>query len=235
MRFALLLRDDYSGAPIADGGQLFLVNGRPARPIRKPEGFYVFLAPPGPVPDAESRWTVQIESPRHFPRTVHISAPQLDPHMPLCTVQMYRRPHTGFSDCAWLEAAAPPGTLAVALYGPDPPLALARFSPDGTGLYLQGYAAANLLWRRLCVGEGQDAELFTLTARRTDGGYGIDHSPAREHPAGTPVYLAACGPAGAGGRCSIPVRPGSGAPLTVRIYDEEAMRWRETSCAAGHS
>lgn len=233
MRFALLLRDDYSGAPIADGGQRFLLNGRPARPIRKPDGFYVFLEPSGR--EDAGPWTVQIESPRHFPRTVRVDPAALPAGDPLYTVRLYRRPHAGFADCAWLEAAAPPGLVAAALFADDPPLALGRFSPDGTAVYLQGYAAANLLWRRLCVGDGPGAELFTLTARRPDGGYGLDHPPARDHPPGSPIYWAACAPAMAGGRCSIPVRPGSGAPAAVRIYDEEAMQWQETWFAPAHS
>ena len=44
MRFALLLKDDFSGATVAGAGQRFLVDGRPVTPVRKPDGFYVFLA-----------------------------------------------------------------------------------------------------------------------------------------------------------------------------------------------
>lgn len=229
VRFALLLKDDYSGATIADGGQRFFVDGRAARPIRKPEGFFVFTDPPGAPPGPAEGWDVRIESPRHFPRMVHIDAARLAKDMPLCTVAMYRQPHSGFADCEWLEAAAPPGMLAVALAGEDPPLALRGFSEDGAAIYLRGYTAENLLWRRVCVGEGDEAELFTLTARRADGGYGVDRPPGFSHAEGEAVRFAAAAPAGADGRCSIPVRPGWLArPREVRIFDEEAMRWRET-------
>ena len=229
VRFALLLKDDFSGATIADGGQRFLVNGRPARPIRKPEGFFVFTAPPGPGPDHEREWEVRVESPRHFPRTVHIRAQDLPPGMPLRLLPMYRRPHSGFADCDWFEAKAPPGILAAALFGQDPPLALKEFSPDGAAVYLRGYTASNLAWRRVCVGDGDDAELFTLTCRRPDGGYGVDHPPHMPRQPGEPVYLAACAPATEQGRCSIPLRPGTAADKArLRLYDEEAMRWQET-------
>lgn len=229
VRFALLLKDDFSGATIADGGQRFFVNGRPARPIRKPEGFFVFTAPPGPGPDPEREWEVRVESPRHFPRTVRIQAGELPPGMPLRLVQMYRRPHSGFADCEWFEAKAPPGLLAVASIPQDPPLALKSFSEDGAAIYLRGYTAANLVWRRVCVGEGDGAELFTLTSRRSDGGYGVDHPPGKPWEAGAPVCLAACAPVSDQGRCSIPLRPGWRMdPARLRLYDEEAMRWQET-------
>ena len=217
VRFALLLKDGFSGATVADGGQRFLINGRPARPLRKPDGFFVFTAPPGPGPDPEQRWDVWIESTRYFPG------------MPLRLVTLYRRPHSGFADCAWFEAKGPPGKLAAALWDADPPLALKGVSADGRAVYLRGYTAVNLIWRRVCIGDGPGAALFTLTARRPDGGYELDPAPTASWPDGTPVYLADCAPDLAAGRYSIPIRaPRPGRQPQLRYYDEEAMRWQET-------
>lgn len=229
VRFALLLKDDFSGATVADGGQRFLVNGRPARPLRKPDGFFVFTAPPGPGPDPEQHWDVQIESTRYFPRRIFLRAEDLPPGMPLRMVPLYRRPHSGFADCAWFEAKGPPGKLAAALWEADPPLALKGFSADGRTIYLRGYTAVNLVWRRICIGDGPDAALFTLTARRSDGGYELDPPPADRWPDGTPVYLADCAPDLGAGRYSIPVRAlRSDRQPQIRYYDEEVMRWQET-------
>lgn len=228
VRFALLLKDDFSGATIADGGQRFLVNGRPARPIRKPEGFFVFTTAFVPGPEPEDGWEVRIESTRYFSRTMRIRADTLPDSMPLCLVPMYRRPHSGFADCDWFEAKGPPGRLAVLLFQEDPPLALKAFSDGGQTIRLRGFMAANLVWRRICVGDGARAELFTLTARRADGSYQVDHGTRRRWKEGTPVYLAACAPAQEDGRYSVPIRPGwSGRKPIVRWYDEEAMRWQE--------
>ena len=226
MRFALLLKDDFSGATVADGAQRFFVDGHPERPVRKPEGFYVFLTPRGH--DGETSWRVRIESARYMARelVVETIAP---PETPLRIVQLYRRPGGGFLDCGWLEAKAPPGKLAVALLDGGAPLALRGFSDDGRSLALSGYTAANLLWRRVCIGEGRAGELFTLTARTPDGGYAVDHPPRIAHGPGEPVRIAACGCADADGRCGIPVRPEWKAQAAgVQIYDEEAMHWLET-------
>lgn len=228
MRFALLLKDDFSGATVADGAQRFFIDGAPARPVRKPDGFYVFLTPHGRSPG--SSWRVRIESPRYEARELTVEADPRPPHAPLRIVQMYRRPGGGFRDCRWLEAKAPPGKLAVALVdGGDTPLALRGFSEDGRSLALSGYTAANLLWRRVCVGEGHAGELFTLTARTPEGGYAVDHPPCIAHPGGAPVRIAACGSADALGRCGIPVRPEWLERVnTILNYDEEAMQWLET-------
>ena len=224
VRFALLLKDDFSGATLTDGGQRFFVDGRPARPVRKPEGFFVFTG------EERESWDVRIESARYFPRTVHIRAADLAPGMPLCTVRLYRRPHCGFADCGWLETFAPPGCLAAALADTDPPLTLKGLNG---GLRLRGYTARNLTGCRVCVGEGDTAELFALTSRLPDG-YGVDRPARHDHGEGEPVRLAFCAVADETGRCSIPVHPGTG-PAQIRWYDEEAMQWREISCARAHS
>lgn len=229
VRFALLLKDGFSGATVADGGQRFWVNGRPARPLRKPDGFFVFTAPPGPGPDPEHHWEVWIESTRYFPRRVWVDADDLPPGMPLRLVTLYRRPHSGFADCAWFEAKGPPGKLAAALWDADPPLALKGFSADGQVVYLRGYTAVNLVWRRVCIGAGAKAALFTLTGRRPDGGYTLEPPPTDSWPDGTPVYLADCAPDLGAGRYSIPIRdPRPDQQPQLRYYDEEAMRWQET-------
>lgn len=228
VRFALLLKDDFSGATIADGGQRFFVNGRPARPIRKPEGFFVFTGASAPGKEPAEGWEVRIESTRYFPRTLRIHPDTLPARMPLRLVQMYRRPHSGFADCDWFEAKGPPGRLAALLFQEDPPLALKAFSADRETIYLRGYMAANLVWRRICVGSGAGAELFTLTCRRPDGGYRVDHPPGRRWKEGAAVRLAACAPARDDGRCSVPIPPGwADKNPVVRWYEEEAMRWQE--------
>lgn len=233
LQFALLLKDDFSGATIADGGQRFFVDDRPVQPVRKPEGFFAFVRPPGAPPESKKGWRVRIESARYQTRTLHLRPDDLPPGQPLHIVQMYRKPHSGFTDCTWLEAAAPPGMLGVALLDDgETPLTLRGFGADGKTLSLCGYTTANLLWRRVCVGKGKRAELFTLTEKGADGSYTVDRPPRRSHKEGESVRLAACGPADAAGRCTIPL--GSGwQPLspTVLAYDEEVRQWRETLSA----
>ena len=233
MRFALLLKDDFSGATVAGAGQRFLVDGRPVTPVRKPDGFYVFLAEPNERPKPKTVWRVTVESAHYETRTVRIRADTLEENGALYTVQLYRKPHSGFSDCRWMEAEAVPGILAVALIdGGDAPLSLRGLSEDGRSLRLAGYSAANLLWRRVYVGKGRKAELFTLTGRTAEGAYTLDRAARWPHEPGEPVLLAACAPADASGLCRIPLRPEwENAEKTILAYDEEAMRWRATSCA----
>ena len=228
MRFALLLKDDCSGATVTDGAHRFFLDGAPAAPVRKPDGFYVFLTPHGQKPGTS--WRVRIESARYQTKELTVDAQSLAPNMPLRVVQLYRKPHSGFLDCRWLEAEAPPGALAVALLdGGDAPLSLRGFADDGRSLTLYGYTAANLLWQRVCVGEGRAGELFTLTERTPNGGYAVDHPPRIAHSEGEPIRLAACGLANAQGRAEIPMRPEwLERANTVLQYDEEAMRWLET-------
>lgn len=216
VRFVLLLLDDYSGANTAGGGHLFIVDGRAAHPVRKPEGCYVFTGPPG------REAVVQILSASYCTRTVRVP-----PYSgQVCTVRLFRRPKTSFSDCDWADGVLRPGLLAVGLIGDSAPPRLREIGTSPPSLRLQGYYPQSLRGLCLCIGSGAGRELLMLGEKREDGSYVLAAPPRFEHHAGEALLRAGCAPCDAQGHYSIPVPPGTApAQLTVLGYDEEAQRW----------
>lgn len=221
VRFALLLRDDYSGKNTAGGGHLFHVNGRLAQPIRKPDGYYVFTDPAG------GDYTVTITSAHYCTSTIRIRAGDLPPGQPVETVRLYRRPWAPFSDCEWLEETMRPGALAVALVGWEQPLCLRELSTGGPpGFWAQGYFAPGIAGQRLYLGKGKNRELLAVGAHRSDGSYELERAARKKHSPGEEMLRACCAPCDSAGHCCIPVPPGAKDRI-VRLlsYDEEADRW----------
>lgn len=230
VRFVLLLKDDFSGAPTPPGGHAFRVDGRPVQPVRKDGGYFVFTGPPGGTAQ------VEICSAAYQPCTVRVYCAELPRLSPVQTVRLCRRPGLSFSDCGWLRGTARPNTMAVGLIGWEPPLLLREFCGEGrAGFRPVGYFAPNVSGQCLCLGEGKARELLAAGTRSADGSYTLDAPPKKKHAAGE-TFLRACrAPCGADGTYCMAVPPDT-PPRQVRVlcYDEEAGTW-ESLCVPAPS
>lgn len=212
--FVLRLLDDYTGA-VTDGGHLFLVDGRPARPVRKPEGCYVFLEPHGPC-------EIIIHSARYSSLTQRVDPAALPPEDPVLPVRLLRRGEIRFPGCDRLEGCAPPGATVYAFQPQDPPLIL-HGEREGV-LTLDGYTTKSLRGLRFSVGKGASMEFFSVDEKLPGGGYRIAPPLRRRHRQGEPVERVSACVAAPDGRFAVCVEPGA-AVREVQYYDEEEKKW----------
>lgn len=212
--FVLRLLDDFTGSA-SDGGHLFWVDGRAARPQRKPGGYYVFLEPRAPC-------EVVIESARYSPRTLRVDPESLDAEDPVLPVRLLRRGDLRFPDCGRFEGTAPPGVTVYAFAPEDPAL---TFQSEKYGVLTLGSYTAKPLWGlRFSVGQGNAREVFVMEEKLPDGGYRIRPELRRRHRPGEPVERASACLSAADGRFAVCTERGQ----TVReaqYYDEEAKKW----------
>ena len=212
--FVLRLLDDYTGAA-TDGGHLFLADGRPVHPVRKPEGFYVFLEPRGPC-------EISILSARYSPYAQRVDPAGLPPEDPVLAVRLLRRGEIRFPGCDRLEGTAPPGATVYALLPQNPPLAL-RGEREGV-LTLDGYTTKPLQGLRFSVGKGAAMERFAIVEKLPGGEYRIFPPLRRRHRQGEPVERVSACQAGPDGRFAVCVEPGA-AVREVQYYNEEEKKW----------
>lgn len=212
--FVLRLLDDFTGSA-SDGGHLFWVDGRAARPQRKPGGYYVFLEPRAPC-------EVVIESARYSPRTLRVDPRVAGRGRPGAPGAPAAPGDLRFPDCGRFEGTAPPGVTVYAFAPEDPAL---TFQSEKDGVLTLGSYTAKPLWGlRFSVGQGNAREVFVMEEKLPDGGYRIRPELRRRHRPGEPVERASACLSAADGRFAVCTERGQ----TVReaqYYDEEAKKW----------
>lgn len=212
--FVLRLMDDYTGST-ADGGHFFLVNGQPAQPVRKSEGYYVFLEPRAPC-------AVEIQSARYSPMELQVDPAALPSEDPVVPVRLLRRGDIRFPGCDRIEGCAPPGVTVYAFLPQDPPLTL-RGEREGV-LTLDGYTPKPLHGLRFPVGKGASRERFVVEEKLPGGGYRIHPPLKRRHKPGETVERVSACQAASDGRFAVCVDPGA-AVREIQYYDEEEKKW----------
>lgn len=212
--FVLQLLDDYTGE-LSDGGHTFQVDGRPARPVRKPGGYYVFLEPRAPC-------EVLIQSSRYSPMSLRVDPDTLPPENPVVPVRLLRRGDIRFPGCDRLEGCAPPGVTVYAFLPQDPPLTLR--GERGGVLTLDGYTPKSLQGLRFSIGKGASREWFVVEEKLPGGGYRIQPPFRRRHRQGEVVERASACLAAPDGRFAICVEPGA-VIGEAQYYDEEGKKW----------
>ncbi|MCL2056101.1 MAG: hypothetical protein FWH02_02650 [Oscillospiraceae bacterium] len=221
--FALLLYDEFDGAPITDPSVIFRWDGRLVTPLRKREGFYVFR---GLEPN---RAELEIERP-HFHKTrEYVDPGGLDPGYPVVRVRLARKFPGTFSDCEWLEGEYPEGCDVMAFAEE----ARARFSaPEEDRVTVLNCPAALLIGRRFSL-RPEKADTFLLTQSPAPGVYLADKKlPGSVKQVYYRAYLSKCGP---DGRYHIPVEFGQIGKITgTAFYDKGVGKWVYAS-ATGRS
>ena len=215
--FALLLLDDFTGEAAAGGGHRFWVDGEPARPIQKPDGYYIFTQPRAPC-------TVAVESGWYSPAALRVDPEDLDPAEPTVRLRLLRRGEIRFPGCERLEGLGPPGATVRAFLPEAPPLTLRE--GKGADLILGGYTAKPLRGLRFAVGEGKNRELFVVEEKRPDGSCRIHPPFQRRHKQGEAVERVSSCLCGPDGRYALCLEQGSGRRVReLSYYNEEVKRW----------
>ena len=220
VNFALLLYDDYSGAPLRDAGPFCCTGGRVVRPIRKPEGILVFTGLP-------SRPELTVECHHYRPETLRVDLAALEPDNPLVHLRMKREHKPFFRDCGWIRGKGPPGAEVMVL-AREPTLKLqsAERETNGTRLSMQGYVVDRLEGRRYALA-GKRPEDFILTGKVSSSTW---RTPAllRETPReGEAVYRAYRARCDNDGGFWMPVDPPDAGDTPKHLYcwNGEASRW----------
>lgn len=216
--FALLLYDEFNGAPITDPNVLFRWEGRNITPLRKREGFYVFCGLDCP------EIALEISRPHYLKKNRRIIKNRLDPGNPVVRERLMRAYPGTFSDCEWLHGTCPPDSEVLA-FSDDEQIKLQIQEDDGARIAVMGYATARLAGRRFAI-ERESGETFFFTQMLTPGVYRAD----RELPAALkgprPAIRAWLSKSGPDGCYHIPVERGQagGFPATA-FYREERGKW----------
>lgn len=225
MDFALLLYDEFDGAPIRDVNVQFMCGGLPLRPLHKRDGHYVFT---GPGRRAEE---IEVLRPRYHPYLLRVGrrAPGATPAV--VPVRLRREMADVWRDCAWISAQGPPGCPVLAL-GPKPAFHLHAVQKDGAppGITIAGSTLARLPGRRFAPAGGTDT--MVVTGQLAPGSYTVDALPkkAKEGMAFVRAWLNQSGP---DGRAYVPVEPTDGAyPGEVLFFDEERSKWAPVCATA---
>ncbi|MEG2174016.1 MAG: hypothetical protein RR135_00845 [Oscillospiraceae bacterium] len=224
VNFVLLFQDDFTGADLPEDGFQFWVNGRAFCPLKKPEGFYVFVGLTG------KSWTLTVKGTHFIPRTVTLCRDTLDPHNPIAILRLFRRGDLHFSDCALLRGHHRPGETVIALCPDTPPLKLRTLEAPTDGgpsrLTFMGYTPRVLTRHRFCMGTGASRELFVITARDQSGGYLSDRHFLHRHKEGEPILRAYGSICDTQGQFSIPIEEELKDTLqSIESYSEEVRQW----------
>ena len=231
---AVLVLDDFTGRPITTADLQVTAAELLDRPVRKGDGYFLFLDSPVP------RLTVTARAWAYHPATVQLELSALSPLRPVVKLRLTpNRNYSIPSQTTCLEGTALPGTMVQAFCLNDPkPLRLlydyTREGPEG-GRLLQLYdpAGSDLEGRRFALlrkGEEQ-AECFSVL----DCPEGVEGGCLLESPLGRdckkagatvlPVYTAQ---ADDSGRYFLPLRSLAVKAYTCRVQWKLPGRdWRE--------
>lgn len=91
--FAVCLFDDFTAARIMAGNILFLINGKAVRPVRKNDGYFVFVN----LPEAPVGYNLTIISQRYLRKEVLVKPQLLDPKMPVIKIKLLPSAQYGFN------------------------------------------------------------------------------------------------------------------------------------------
>lgn len=220
--FAALLQDDFTGADIPEDGFQFWIDGRRAIPIKKSEGFYVFVGVSG------NEWSLTVAGAHYSPRTVKFSRTALNPNNPVIVLRLFRKGGMYFPDCEQICGNHKPDEMVFALSNDKPPLNLQTSETKGgvSRLILLGYTPRPLLHHRFCIGTGKNRELFVITQKENDGSYLCDQPFRHQHKEGEPILRAWGTLCDRQGRFYIPIEAGMKDNIqTIESYSEEVRQW----------
>jgi hypothetical protein len=221
--FALLLNDEFDGAPITDANVLFLHDGRIVTPLRKREGFYVFLGLGQP------EIALKISRPHYHSVFKRVIKSGLDPGNPVEWVRLRRAYSDVFSDCDWLHGRAPPGAEVLAFSKEELKL---QIGEEQNRLTLLGQTAGRLLGRRFALTE-KNPETFLLTQSPAPGVYLSDKALDAPRGFAQSAIRAYLSKSGSDGCYHIPIEHGQSEKISgTAYYDRGKEQWVFASATA---
>lgn len=186
VNFALLLQDDFSGADLTELDFRFFVEEREVRPLKKPEGYYVFTGLTGQA------FAVRITCANYLPHTVRIEPQRLDAAQPVVTVRLYRRLNRHAQDCAWVTGTAQENSPVLLLDEKLPCLKVqALEEQEGKSLLLvQSFTVQSLCRQTFCIGGTKPPEPFVVVQKNAKGAYLLDRRLSGGCKSGAPLCRA---------------------------------------------
>jgi hypothetical protein len=214
--FALLLYDEFDGAPINDENVLFRHEGRIVTPLRKREGFYVFRD------FGEAQTELEISRPHYRKKIKRIVKSDLEPGNPVMHTRLHRAHPGNFADNEWLCGNCPPNSEVIA-FSRDK-RKVKKHGEDS--LAILGGTAAALIGRRFAF-DTKSGETFLLIRMTAPGIYLTGkniHVSSSEAPGNiVRVYRSKSGP---DGRYHIPVEFGQCENISgTAYYDRGKSKW----------
>ena len=216
---AVLVVDDFTGRPVVTPDVAVAAAGVLERPVRKKDGYFLFLDSPLPVLD------VTVQAWAYHPASVRVELAGLSPLRPVVKLRLTPNRNYGVpNETTCLEGSAPAGTDIRVLCENDPrPLRLlydyeTAGKLDGRLLQLYDPTASDPEGREFALlrkGESEP-ECFTVrkTAEEYEGGCVLAAPLARDcKKAGATVLPAAAVKADGDGRFFLPLRT-----LAVKTY-----------------
>jgi hypothetical protein len=236
---AVLVVDDFTGRPVATPDVVVTAAGLPGRPVRKKDGYYLFLDSPLPVLDVTVRaWA-------YHPAFVRVELESLSPLRPVVKLRLTPNRNYGIpNETTCLEGTAPAGTDIRVLCENDPrPLRLLYdYETAGplNGRLLQLYdpAASDPEGREFALFRKGESEPECFTVRKTaedcEGGCVLAEPLARAcKKAGATVLPAAAVRAEDDGRFFLPLRTLPVKPYRCRVlWRPPQGEWRQRTLEA---
>ncbi len=172
--FVLRLVDDFNGKDIVGLAQSFFIKNLPVKPLRKPEGYYVFV-------NCDIKDDLTIETVNYKTRILPIEVIKNNKDDAVIIIRLYRKAIGVFNDCRRIEGTNSPDKFVYIPYREVSGLSVQTVEvKDGkTVMHLGGYSIENLLGGCYTVSESKTAQLFYITGKTSDGGYEISGTSLR--------------------------------------------------------
>ena len=208
--FVLRMVDDFSGKAVSGNQFSFRKEGRLLKPVRKPEGLWVFLEP---MDETEDIW---IGGPNYFPRTVRVEKAALAADGLIQDVRLYGRPEGSFpyrralAEGRLEESQGPFPAEVCAKRGKKTGLTVKDFRVEKDRQYLtvHGFTREQIAGKTFSVSSRKGTEVFVILQRTGMNEYLIQGKLTGNYPDRTPVERAYRSVTDERGVYWIPVEPG---------------------------
>ncbi len=197
--FVLRLVDDFTGKNISGAVQGFYIKNGMVKPVRKPEGFYVFV-------DCEKRADLTIET-THYKTRILPSKLLNEVSAPVITVRLYRKVGAVFGDCKWITGESQAEALVATLSHEVSGFTFSGIQQqDGKSvMYLSGYSNENLVGNCYTLGEEGNKSLFYILKQDDAGGYVISGDDIQSQQKGQKLQRVFSDISDINGKFAIPV------------------------------
>lgn len=190
--FALLIRDDFSGKIIDSADLQFHIDGRAVSPLRKDDGFFVFLGDRGELKE------LSVSSIKYETTKATIDPAQIPETEPILNLRMLRKHNVYFDDTGAVikgNSSKLKGSQCelrcYAVDGPVLKLSNIENNEKSSIITVTGFTFQNLKGLKFSMGEGKAREIFVITSKTSHNTYELDRILSFPHKNGelmTRVY-----------------------------------------------